>query len=826
MSPGECTSIYTRRLSKHKSLLLLAVPLVLSAYIHLWNPAGFPYLVEDEATYTKRAVGVLEGQLLYGLYDHPFLGQIVLAGFMHATGYMDFVGTSADPSSLEALHGIPRLFMGLLAVLDTLLIYKIAEGRFGRRAAVIASVLFAVMPLSLTLRMVLLDSILLPFVLASVLLAMHARGAGPKGGRPVTEAGSGGGGAAGKSLTAARHAGAGRSARTPSPALTRARLLIAMSGACMGCAVLVKVPSVAMIPLVLALAYSANRSPRQALLWLVPAVLVAAVWPASAMMAGELDLWTDGVLWQADRGNQDVLNRISQYVPVLLVEGQDPDVLVHPMLLLGAVAQMFDLDPVLVALGAAGLAFAAVTRDRFLLAWAAPVLLFFGSVGWVSYFHLGMLWTAMCVAAAALIGAGMARMPAGGRPARDLALLAVVLAIVAFGMSTSGAIVHWNANSWYVDALSLALREYGIQDTAVILPHTAALSLNPRDSDRTDLVMSSWRPAKTDSMTLVVSSDYTDRIRGIVTARPGHYSADPAVPPEADWRSIYLEIYDAGTPVAEFRDRPAPDMPSLLGVSGHLYSNTDAEVVRWVPPEWALLPTYAPAGRALDLGGSSYVTLEGGADLDFEHTDPFSIAFWIKKDGGPASTIMSKSDAVTHQGIRVHVYDTGSISLGITDDSSRNITVSSFHSIADGHWHRVVFTYDGSGTTNGLGVYVDGRSDNLRWHDTHLGGSVQNGRPLVMGAGGAGAGFAQDTLLDGMMIYSEALSANHIGAMHECHREGAIMLATDGPASRSGPACGSSRDGSLLAHLEFEGDLSDSSGNGNGGTARGDVRYA
>jgi len=130
------SAFYTRPLSKRRSLLLLAIPLVLSAYTHLWNPAGFPFWHTDEGTYIERALGVLDYEILHDKYDHPFLGQIVLAGFLHAVAYPDSLITSVDPSSLGMLYGIPRVLMGLLAVLDTFLVYKIAKKRFGRRAVV------------------------------------------------------------------------------------------------------------------------------------------------------------------------------------------------------------------------------------------------------------------------------------------------------------------------------------------------------------------------------------------------------------------------------------------------------------------------------------------------------------------------------------------------------------------------------------------------------------------------------------------------------------------------------------------------------------------
>ena len=54
----------------------------------------------------------------------------------------------AIPSKSFIIH---VLVMGLLAVIDTLIIYKIAERRFDRPVALVASCLFAVMPATLIL---------------------------------------------------------------------------------------------------------------------------------------------------------------------------------------------------------------------------------------------------------------------------------------------------------------------------------------------------------------------------------------------------------------------------------------------------------------------------------------------------------------------------------------------------------------------------------------------------------------------------------------------------------------------------------------------------
>lgn len=67
--------------------------------------------------------------------------------------------------------------MGLLAVVDTFLVYKIAELRYNnnRTIALIASILFAVTPFRWTIRRIWLESIQLPFLLCSILFAFPSK---------------------------------------------------------------------------------------------------------------------------------------------------------------------------------------------------------------------------------------------------------------------------------------------------------------------------------------------------------------------------------------------------------------------------------------------------------------------------------------------------------------------------------------------------------------------------------------------------------------------------------------------------------------------------
>ena len=97
-------------------------------------------------------------------YDHPYFGQIFLGTLFSIIGYPD-LGVPSMPASvrdlegsIETLYTIPRILMGILAVVDTFLIYKIAERRYNRNVAFIAAILFAVTPLGWLFRRMYLRS--------------------------------------------------------------------------------------------------------------------------------------------------------------------------------------------------------------------------------------------------------------------------------------------------------------------------------------------------------------------------------------------------------------------------------------------------------------------------------------------------------------------------------------------------------------------------------------------------------------------------------------------------------------------------------------------
>lgn len=270
-------------LLKQRTIFLILIPLLLSAFTHLWNPIGFPDLFYDEGIYMRRAMHVLEGlgPQERSFYDHPYFGQLFLAGIFAIIGYPDSLNPTLDVKSMEALYLVPKILMGLLAIIDTFLIYKISERHYNKNVAFFASILFAVMPITWLTRRILLDSILLPFLLTSIFLAMYSKNSN--------------------------------------------KSIVFLSGIAMGLAIFTKIPVFVTIPLVGYLIYKNNNRNLKTLgLWFIPVILIPLIWPAQSITNGEFDLWLHDVLWQTDRQNGgfgEIVASFFIFDPVLLLLG-------------------------------------------------------------------------------------------------------------------------------------------------------------------------------------------------------------------------------------------------------------------------------------------------------------------------------------------------------------------------------------------------------------------------------------------------------------------------------------------------------------------------
>jgi hypothetical protein len=334
-----------------RSLILLIIPLVITSFTHLWNPIGFPDLFSDEGVYIRRSLHILQGlgpQETDTYYDNPFFGQIFLAAIFSLIGYPDSMGLSSDLHSSEMLFAVPRILMGVLAVIDTYLLFKITERQYNKNLAFFASILFAVMPMSWFTRRILLESIQLPFLLSSILFALYSS----------------------KSITVLIGT---------NKVVSFNVILVLISGILLGISIFTKIPAFVMIPLIgfLIFRYS-NKSWKIMGLWFIPVVLIPIIWPTYSIAVGQFDYWWDTIKVQTVREGVPLLNTI----PVLLL-----------------------IDPVLLILGAAGIILAIIKKDLFILLWGIPYFIFLVIVGWnwAPYQLFIPLIPLFCIASSTLI---------------------------------------------------------------------------------------------------------------------------------------------------------------------------------------------------------------------------------------------------------------------------------------------------------------------------------------------------------------------------------------------------------------------------------------
>jgi hypothetical protein len=385
--------------------------LILSAFTHLWNPTGFPAVWVVEGQYMHRTMHILEGlghhheesSIYPHPYDHPFFGQYFLAGMLAVAGYPGSLHLSSSTTtdgdimnSIKMLYLIPRVLMGVLAIFDTFLLYKITERRYNNRTiALIASILFAVMPITWLLRKILLESLLLPLLLTSILFALYIK-----------------------------------KDQKRNYNIKNNILITLLSGIFLGLAILTKVPIFTMIPLVGYLVYtSSNKNWKILGLWFIPVISIPLIWPVDAILIGDSNLWLKDVIWHTERQSSN-------------------DSAVGATLL-NSLKYLFQIEPVLLILGISGIIFAEIKRDFMLLLWVMPFLVFLFIIDFVSFFHLIPLLPAFCIAAARMIVYLSSKI--SYKKVQQILPFVVILAIGVFGLTNTIMLITTNVTSTYFE---------------------------------------------------------------------------------------------------------------------------------------------------------------------------------------------------------------------------------------------------------------------------------------------------------------------------------------------------------------------------------------
>jgi len=204
-----------------------------------------------------------------------------------------------------------------------------------------------------------------------------------------------------------------------------------LSGVLLGLAIFTKIPVSIMVLLVGFLVFTNNKNNFKVLgIWLIPVILIPMIWPVYAISTGHLNDWLKGVYYQTHRGARTFFSLLNLF---------------------------FKADPVLFIVGIAGLVFAALRRDYFLLLWAIPFLIALYFVGWVLIYHFIPLLPVLCIAGAKLL----LEIPNKIRfkSIARISLSVIVAGLLIFGISTTFLLITSNANSFYIEG-ALFLTQY------------------------------------------------------------------------------------------------------------------------------------------------------------------------------------------------------------------------------------------------------------------------------------------------------------------------------------------------------------------------------
>jgi hypothetical protein len=202
-------------------------------------------------------------------------------------------------------------------------------------------------------------------------------------------------------------------------------------------------------------------------------------------------------------------------------------------------------------------------------------------------------------------------------------------------------------------------------------------------------------------------------------------------------------------------------------------------------------------------GTTDYLTTPNDEPFDFEYTTPFTLSGWVNTSSLVSNQVLwAKGTNIASggsAGYYVYVNTSGNIIFRFTDTSLNDFSITSATALSISKWYHISVTYDGSSNRSGMKIYLNGSLDQTGTAST-ISISILNASSLSIGAesdGGAKFTGSQDDV----RVYNINISANAVRAVYVKQR-------------------------SLVAHLKFENNVTDSSGNGSNGTVTNETIFS
>lgn len=165
------------------------------------------------------------------------------------------------------------------------------------------------------------------------------------------------------------------------------------------------------------------------------------------------------------------------------------------------------------------------------------------------------------------------------------------------------------------------------------------------------------------------------------------------------------------------------------------------------------------------------ITMGNVLDMANDGTDAFSISCWFKTTNGGIQILAAKQiNATPYNGYNLYTNGTAiGFSLGTTSANLRLLGTAPAVTLADGNWHHVAITYDGSQDIGGLTIYYDNTTPTISTVYNNTPTDVSNSADFMIGARGValvsyGLPFAGN--IDEVAYFNSELSASDISTIY------------------------------------------------------------
>lgn len=260
---------------------------------------------------------------------------------------------------------------------------------------------------------------------------------------------------------------------------------------------------------------------------------------------------------------------------------------------------------------------------------------------------------------------------------------------------------------------------------------------------------------------------------------------------DSDQSANAVEIYNSGTPndlstyspLHWWRMGDGDTFPTLTdngsgSIDLTMTNMASSDIVEFVPDA-----TVGVANtKSLDFDGVNDYVNAGNKDEysfgDGTNDSPFSMSFWFYADTLSSTNRVSiskfGSSSKREYAIRV---DSGFVTMDLCDASNNLNRIIINHTVDvtfnTGRWYHIAFTYDGSGTTAGADIYVDGVVASTATKTKSLGYTAMGNKNVNLEIGArTGGGKYTDGHIDEFALFDYELSADAISEIYNIRGSG------------------------------------------------------